>query len=59
MSEDLYYIDFFLKDFGFDENSSRIKHPVVTFFHLIFKSLALIGNKFKLIFNIFFHIVLL
>jgi len=30
------------QDFGFDENSARIKHPIVTCFHLIFKTLALL-----------------
>ncbi|XP_023343354.1 uncharacterized Golgi apparatus membrane protein-like protein CG5021 isoform X1 [Eurytemora carolleeae] len=39
------------QDFGFDENSSRIKHPVVTFFHLIFKSLALIVYLLCSLFN--------
>ena len=36
-------------NFGnFDQDSSRrLKHPVVTFFHLIFKSLALIGEETK------------
>merc|ERR1711962_1121293 len=30
-------------DFGIVENPWRIKHPVVTFFHLLFRTLALIA----------------
>jgi len=30
------------QDFSLEDNNYRIKHPVVTFFHLIFKSLAII-----------------
>ena len=32
-------------DFSPVENPWRIKHPVVTFFHLLFRTLALIGKK--------------
>ena len=32
-------------DFSPVENPWRIKHPVVTFFHLLFRTLALIGNE--------------
>ena len=32
-------------DFSPVENPWRIKHPVVTFFHLLFRTLALIGNN--------------
>ena len=31
------------------ENPWRIKHPVVTFFHLLFRTLALIGKEQSLI----------
>ena len=30
-----------------DNTTRRLKHPVITFFHLIFRSLALIGARFK------------
>ena len=32
-------------DFSPVENPWRIKHPVVTFFHLLFRTLALIGKQ--------------
>ena len=32
-------------DFSPVENPWRIKHPVVTFFHLLFRTLALIGSE--------------
>ena len=34
------------ESFG-NEGTRRLKHPVVTFFHLIFRSLALIGKQWK------------
>ena len=38
------------ESFGQVENRWRIKHPVVTFFHLLFRTLALIG-KYQPIIN--------
>ena len=37
-------VEISLQDFSLEDNNYRIKHPVVTFFHLIFKSLAIISK---------------